>query len=155
MVQPFPFLLGAEPFWDLAEIGFSSPEFGRDDVVLQIDVDGVDFFGRLRPLANFIPKTLGCRRRYQLSALAQAKRTQWTRDCWPALVPTSQARHTELDWVYLRAIVATVRSRRALAGKSLRAVTMLWKKASSAIKSLRCCASWTPNISRCSVAAGA
>ena len=52
-IQPFPLLFGTEPFWDLAEVGFPSPEFGRGDVVLQIDVDGVDFFRALEALGEF------------------------------------------------------------------------------------------------------
>ena len=51
---------------------------------------------------------------------APARRTQWTRDCWPAPTPIvcpSTTKQTELDWVYLSVIQAMVRSRRAAAGQ--------------------------------------
>mmetsp|Transcript_30260 Transcript_30260/g.64214 ORF Transcript_30260/g.64214 Transcript_30260/m.64214 type:complete len:213 (+) Transcript_30260:244-882(+) len=68
------------------------------------------------PALNLSPRTLGCWRRYHVETLRPASLTQSTRDCCPAPTPTiipSLANPTELDWVYLTQMDATIMSRTA------------------------------------------
>ena len=97
--------------------------------------------------------TAGCWRSRHRSALVPARRVQWMRDCCPAPTPItcpSTAKHTELDWVYLSVIQATIISRTALSGSSRRLVTMFLKSSRVTGRSLRRCSKVMPYTSRVS-----
>ncbi|KAH3688540.1 hypothetical protein WICPIJ_000461 [Wickerhamomyces pijperi] len=95
----------------------------------------LDFSGLLTPLAHLMPKVFGCCLNHQLSAF-------------------SPANLTELDWVYFKAMVATVKSMEACSGKSLFLDTMDWKEDLLMMASLRFCCKETPYTCLVSVNSG-
>jgi len=122
---------------------------------------------RFMPARHLIDNVLSWNRIHQLSAFAAASLVQWIRDCWPApsytfvnfgclsmltglLTPITcplTAKQTELLWVYLAAMVATVRSRRADSGRggeSLGVIMFLKLSCGEIRASLRCWDRWTP-----------
>ena len=92
-----------------------------------------------------------------MSAFEPAKRVQWILDCCPAPTPIacpSYAKHTELDWVYLRVIKDMMRSLTASSGRFLFSVTMFVSRERSILKLFLPCSKVTPNTCLCSIGSG-